>query len=70
MTPEKWQLLSQGLDPFGERMILQMGSQHSATHGVLRLELETDGEAVTKITPYIGYLHRCFEKVAENVTYP
>ncbi len=69
-TPGKWELLSRGVDPFGERMTLQMGPQHPATHGVLRLELETDGEAVTKITPHIGYLHRCFEKVAENVTYP
>lgn len=69
-SAEKWELLRQSSDPLGERMTLQMGPQHPATHGVLRLELETDGEAVTKITPYIGYLHRCFEKVAENVSYP
>ncbi|MFH1734531.1 MAG: NADH-quinone oxidoreductase subunit D [bacterium] len=69
-SPEKWDLLSKGIDPFGDQMILQMGPQHPATHGVLRLELKTDGEVVTKITPYIGYLHRCFEKVAESVTYP
>lgn len=68
-TPEKWEKILQSADPRGERMTLQMGPQHPATHGVLRLELETDGEAVTKITPYIGYLHRCFEKVAENVAW-
>ncbi|MCX6639503.1 MAG: NADH-quinone oxidoreductase subunit D [bacterium] len=51
-------------------MTLQMGPQHPATHGVLRLELQTDGEIVTQITPYIGYLHRCFEKIAESVSYP
>jgi NADH-quinone oxidoreductase subunit D len=54
----------------GEDMILNMGPQHPSTHGVLRLELQTDGEVVQKITPHIGYLHRCFEKHAENVDYP
>ena len=54
----------------GEEMILNMGPQHPSTHGVLRLELETDGEVVSKVTPHIGYLHRCFEKHAENVDYP
>src|SRR5512143_1714328 len=54
----------------GEHMTLQMGPQHPATHGVLRLELETDGEIVTKVTPYIGYLHRSFEKICEKVSWP
>jgi NADH-quinone oxidoreductase subunit D len=54
----------------GEEMVLNMGPQHPSTHGVLRLELETDGEIVKKVTPHIGYLHRCFEKHAENVDYP
>lgn len=53
----------------GEEMILNMGPQHPSTHGVLRLELETDGEIVKKVTPHIGYLHRCFEKHAENIDY-
>lgn len=70
LTTERWEKLQETALAAGERMTLQMGPQHPATHGVLRLELETDGEAVTKITPYIGYLHRCFEKVAESVTYP
>src|SRR5499426_4766849 len=51
-------------------MVLNMGPQHPSTHGVLRLELQTDGEVVQKITPHIGYLHRCFEKHSENVDYP
>ncbi|MFN8009563.1 MAG: NADH-quinone oxidoreductase subunit D [Terriglobia bacterium] len=54
----------------GEEMILNMGPQHPSTHGVLRLELHTDGEVVKKLIPHIGYLHRCFEKHAENVDYP
>ena len=51
------------------QMILNMGPQHPATHGVLRLELLTDGEVVLDARPHIGYLHRCFEKHAENVDY-
>jgi NADH-quinone oxidoreductase subunit D len=54
----------------GEEMVLNMGPQHPSTHGVLRLELETDGEIVRRVVPHIGYLHRCFEKHAENVDYP
>jgi len=48
-------------------MVLHMGPQHPATHGILRLDLETEGEVITKVTPYIGYLHRCFEKHAESL---
>jgi len=54
----------------GDDLIMQMGPQHPSTHGVLRLELVMDGELVKKITPHIGYLHRCFEKHAEAMTYP
>ncbi|MCX7879108.1 MAG: NADH-quinone oxidoreductase subunit D [Ignavibacteria bacterium] len=53
-----------------DRMRLNVGPQHPSTHGVLRLEVELDGEVVTDVIPHIGYLHRCFEKIAENVTYP
>jgi len=53
-----------------DEMILNMGPQHPSTHGVLRLELRTDGEVVKAARPHIGYLHRCFEKHAENVDYP
>lgn len=54
----------------GERMRINMGPQHPSTHGVLRLEVELDGEIVTEVVPHIGYLHRCFEKSCENMTYP
>ena len=56
-------------DQIGEKMVLNMGPSHPATHGVLRLELELDGEVVTMATPHIGYLHRGDEKIAENMQY-
>ena len=52
-----------------EEMVLNMGPQHPSTHGVLRLELITDGEIVREVIPHMGYLHRCFEKHAERLTY-
>jgi NADH-quinone oxidoreductase subunit D len=52
-----------------EEMLLNMGPQHPSTHGVLRLLLRMDGEIVHDVIPYIGYLHRCKEKIGENVTY-
>ncbi|MDA8171722.1 MAG: NADH dehydrogenase (quinone) subunit D [Nitrospiraceae bacterium] len=52
-----------------QEITLNMGPQHPATHGVLRLVLELDGETVTKCTPYVGYLHRGVEKLGENRTY-
>ena len=52
-----------------EKMVLNMGPSHPATHGVLRLKLEMDGEVITKAEPDIGYLHRGDEKIAENMTY-
>ncbi len=53
----------------GDEMVVNMGPQHPSTHGVLRLELVLDGEVVKKVTPHIGYLHRNFEKHAENTSY-
>ncbi len=53
----------------GERMVLNMGPSHPATHGVLRIVLELDGELITKADPDVGYLHRGDEKIAENMTY-
>ena len=53
----------------GEKMTLNMGPSHPATHGVLRLVLELDGEIITKASPDIGFLHRGDEKIAENMTY-
>ncbi|NWF93625.1 MAG: NADH dehydrogenase (quinone) subunit D [Syntrophaceae bacterium] len=50
-------------------MTINMGPQHPATHGVLRLVLELDGEVIVKATPHIGHLHRGVEKLAESRTY-
>jgi NADH-quinone oxidoreductase subunit D len=50
-------------------LTLNMGPQHPATHGVLRVEIKTDSEIIAEATPYIGYLHRCFEKHAEKIDY-
>ena len=50
-------------------LTLNMGPQHPATHGVLRVEIKTDSEIVVEATPHLGYLHRCFEKHAENLDY-
>lgn len=52
-----------------ETMVLNMGPQHPSTHGVLRLELELDGELIVNVKPHLGYLHRCFEKHAEVMQY-
>lgn len=50
-------------------MLLNIGPQHPSTHGVLRLEVLTDGEFVVEVVPHLGYLHRCFEKHAEALSY-
>lgn len=57
------------LDLEFDEMRLNMGPQHPSTHGVLRLHLILSGEIVKKVTPYVGYLHRGVEKLAENLTY-
>ena len=56
-------------DPLENTMILNMGPQHPATHGVLRLLIKLDGETVLATVPELGYLHRGYEKIAENATY-
>src|SRR6202142_1041560 len=56
-------------DVQGEKMVLDMGPSHPATHGVLRIVLELEGELITKAVPDVGYLHRGDEKIAENMTY-
>jgi len=56
-------------DPLGTDMVLNMGPQHPATHGVLRILLRLDGETIIKAVPEIGYLHRGYEKLAENMTF-
>ena len=56
-----------GLD--SEKMLINIGPQHPATHGVLRLVCELDGETVVKVIPHIGYLHSSFEKLGEYRTW-
>jgi len=63
--PNKYQLE----DLKSEEMIINLGPQHPSTHGVLRLEVVTDGEVVVDVVPHLGYLHRCFEKHAEALSY-
>ena len=68
-------LLSQikpgGESQFGtDEYVVNMGPQHPATHGVLRLVLKLDGETVKETLPVLGYLHRSIEKISENRTYP
>ncbi|HEY3375775.1 MAG TPA: NADH-quinone oxidoreductase subunit D [Candidatus Aquicultor sp.] len=53
-----------------QELTLNLGPQHPSTHGVFRAVIKVDGEVVTGIDSRIGYLHRCFEKIAENRTYP
>ncbi|MCX7797354.1 MAG: NADH dehydrogenase (quinone) subunit D [Melioribacter sp.] len=56
-------------DALENEMIINMGPQHPATHGVLRLVLRLDGETVLNVVPELGYLHRGYEKMAEEMTY-
>ncbi len=56
-------------DALENEMILNMGPQHPATHGVLRLLLRLDGETLMGCVPELGYLHRGYEKLAENMSY-
>ncbi|TAG54428.1 MAG: NADH-quinone oxidoreductase subunit D [Cytophagales bacterium] len=53
-----------------DEMVLNLGPQHPSTHGVLRLEVVTDGETIVDVVPHLGYLHRCFEKHTEALTFP
>ena len=52
-----------------EEMLLNMGPQHPSTHGVFRVVVRTDGELIMETQSHVGYLHRCFEKICENVNY-
>jgi NADH-quinone oxidoreductase subunit D len=64
-------LFPSGVEPdlHGEHMLINIGPQHPATHGVLRLVLELDGETVIRCIPHIGYLHSSFEKLGEYRTW-
>ena len=61
--------VTEQVDVQTEEMLVNMGPQHPSTHGVLRVVLRTDGEMVLEAVPHIGYLHRCAEKIGENVAY-
>jgi NADH-quinone oxidoreductase subunit D len=54
-------------DELENELVLNMGPQHPATHGVLRILLKINGETVTNSLPEVGYLHRGMEKIAENM---
>jgi NADH-quinone oxidoreductase subunit D len=56
-------------DPLENEMILNMGPQHPATHGVLRCVVKLDGETIERAVLDVGYLHRGVEKIAESKTY-
>ena len=61
--------VDEDVDVQSEEMLVNMGPQHPSTHGVLRIVLRTDGEMVLEAVPHLGYLHRCKEKIAENLAY-
>jgi len=69
MSIHGWQDQDQIREMHSDLLEVNMGPQHPATHGVLRLLIKTDGEIVHTCTPVIGYLHRCAEKIAEGVDY-
>ena len=58
-----------GLSEDGDTLILNIGPQHPATHGVLRVIVELDGEYIRKSEPVLGYIHRMHEKMGEVKTY-
>src|SRR5688572_5734895 len=70
-TAVRMPVLPAGMEPelHGEHMLINIGPQHPATHGVLRLVLELDGETVIRCIPHIGYLHSSFEKLGEYRTW-
>ena len=56
-------------DALENQLVLNMGPQHPATHGVLQLVVSLDGETIVNCVPVLGYLHRGYEKLAENMTF-
>jgi NADH-quinone oxidoreductase subunit D len=66
---EHRRVAEEDIDPLENEMILNMGPQHPATHGVLRCVVKLDGEMIAKSVLDIGYLHRGIEKLAEHKTY-
>lgn len=68
-TPERPTINSETEKLKTELLTLNMGPQHPATHGVLRIEIKTDSEIVAHAIPHLGYLHRCMEKHSEHLDY-
>ncbi|HUW11620.1 MAG TPA: NADH-quinone oxidoreductase subunit D [Anaerolineae bacterium] len=56
-----------GLDT--QQIVVSMGPQHPSTHGVFRMVVSLNGETITSLEPFVGYLHRCHEKIGERNTY-
>ena len=69
LTAEEFHPLQTQVEKEGDTLLINMGPQHPSTHGVLRIVLKLKGEEVVYAEPVIGYLHRGFEKLAENLTY-
>src|SRR5262245_59391133 len=63
--PTRVPLVAEEPDLGGEHLLINLGPQHPATHGVLRLVVELDGETVVRVIPHVGYLHSGFEKLGE-----
>ncbi len=63
--PARVPLVPDEPDLGGEHLLINLGPQHPATHGVLRLVVELDGETVVRVLPHVGYLHSGFEKLGE-----
>ena len=68
-TTEGTQEISPGEVIDEDRQILNLGPQHPATHGVLRLQLELEGETIRRVKPIIGYLHTGMEKTGETLSF-
>jgi len=54
---------------FEEALVINVGPQHPATHGVLHLVITLNGETIKKIEPHLGYIHRSIEKMCESLSY-
>ena len=50
-------------------LVINIGPQHPATHGVLHLVVTLQGETIKKVEPHLGYIHRSIEKMCESLTY-
>lgn len=62
------EILSTGTN-VGDDMVVNVGPQHPATHGVLHLVITLSGETIKKVEPHLGYIHRSIEKMCESLTY-